>query len=85
MAKPQAHPKTVIALCRALVEVTANRRAAYWLSIDRSREMLGIPLADLDEAIAYAVEHHLVRVDGEPARSLVVTYDGIDLAQESLV
>lgn len=83
MPKRQAHPPLVIALCRALVEMGASRRTAYWLSIDRVREALGVPLEELDQAVAYAVAHHLVRADGLPAHSLTVTYDGLMLAKKA--
>lgn len=79
MAKSKA-PPLVIALCRALADATSDKRTAYWLSIDRVREALDVPLEDLDEAVAYAVAHHLVRADGLPAHSLTVTYDGLTLA-----
>jgi len=81
MAKPKT-PPLVLKLCRALVEMTGDRRTAYWVSIDRVQERLAVPLEELDQVVAYAVEANLVRTDSpsEP-HSLSVTYDGLTLAK----
>jgi hypothetical protein len=80
MAKPKAPPKLVVDLCRALVAATKNRKTASWMSVDQIRETLGVPLQQLNEAVADAITHNLVRVDGRPAVSLTVTMDGLEVA-----
>jgi RIO-like serine/threonine protein kinase len=79
--KPEAAPPLVVALCRALVDATATGRSAYWLSINGVRETLGVTHEELDYAVKYAVSAGLVRSDEVPARSLTVTFEGIDLAK----
>jgi hypothetical protein len=80
MAKAKPPPRLVIHLCRALVAAGADRRTAYWINIDQIREALGVPLDELDAAVASAVTNGLVRVNSLPARSLTVTYDGLTLS-----
>jgi hypothetical protein len=50
------------------------------MSVDQIRETLGVPLQQLSEAVADAITHNLVRVDGRPAVSLTVTMDGLEVA-----
>ena len=77
-AKP---PPLVIDLCRALVKAGAERPVGYWFSIDRIRDKLGVPMADLDVAVAWAVKHQLARVDGLPnPHSISPTYEGLTLS-----
>jgi len=59
-------PQLVIDLCRALVEAGDARPTAYWFSIDTIRDKLGVPMAELDVAVSWAVKHQLARVDGLP-------------------
>jgi hypothetical protein len=80
MIEEKPTPQLVIALCRALVSAGADRRTAYWINVDRIREALGVPLDELDAAVAYALAQKLVRVNGLPAHSLTVTYDGLTLS-----
>jgi len=68
MPKANGPSKLVIELCRALVAAGADRRTAYWINIDQIREALGVPLDELDVAVAYAVKKDLVRADGLTAR-----------------
>ena len=77
-AKP---PPLVIDLCRALVEASADRPVGYWFSIDRIRDKLGVPMADLDVAVTWAVKHQLARVSGLPdPHSISPTYEGLTLS-----
>jgi hypothetical protein len=80
MAKAKLPPRLVIHLCRALVAAGADRRIAYWIKIEQIREALGVPLDELDAAVACAVTNGLVRVNSLPAHSLTVTYDGLTLS-----
>jgi hypothetical protein len=84
MIEEKPPPQLVIDLCRALVAAGADRRTAYWINVDRIREALGVPLGELDVAVAYAVAHKLVRVDGLPdPHSLTLTYEGFTLSSAS--
>ena len=77
-------PPLVIDLCRALVEAGDARPTAHWFSIDMIRDKLGVPLKDLDVAVAWAVAHKLVRVDGLPGpHSITPTYEGLTLSSAS--
>jgi hypothetical protein len=83
MIEAASPPQLVIDLCRALVAAGADRRTAYWINVRRIREALGVPLDELDAAVAYAVARKLVRVDGLPVHSLTLTYDGFTLSSAS--
>jgi hypothetical protein len=74
-------PRRVVALCRTLVEATACKKDAYWLSIYGVREAMGVTFGELNEALAYAIAAGLVRSDEEPPCRLIVTYEGIELAR----
>lgn len=82
MIEEKPTPQLVIALCRALVSAGADRPTAYWINVDRIREALGVPLDEIDGAIAYAVAQKLVRVNGLRVHSLTVTYDGLTLSSK---
>jgi hypothetical protein len=74
MAEAKPPPPLVLRLCRALVVAGADRRTAYWINVDRIRESLGVPLDELDQAVAYAVGKGLLRSDILPAQILTVSY-----------
>jgi hypothetical protein len=74
-------PPLVIELCRALVETASDRPVCYWFNIDKIRATLDVPMAELDVAVAWAVEHQLVRVDSLPnPHSISPTYEGLTLS-----
>ena len=78
------YPKTpplVRKLCRALVEAAADRPVGYWFNIDKIRDKLGVPMAELDVAVAWAEKNQLVRVDSLPdPHSITPTYEGLTLS-----
>ena len=78
------YPKTpplVRKLCRALVEAAADRPVGYWFNIDKICDKLGVPMAELDVAVAWAEKHHLVRLDALPdPHSISPPYEGLTLS-----
>jgi len=58
MAK-NAPPKLVISLAVCSLEAPASGRSAYWLSIVRVQETLGVSLEELNDAVTYSVATRL--------------------------
>jgi hypothetical protein len=70
-------PQLVADLCSSLVILLGTNQPPHWVAIDVLLDALGVLPVELEEAVAYALAHNLVRATDTPVLGVALTAGGI--------
>lgn len=82
IAKPPTTGQFISALLTAVRELTGRRPPPTWTHVEKVQRKMATGNTDaVDAAIRLAVNKGWLRADGEPASSITLTAEGIELVE----